>query len=214
MSHLTTFEVADPTTDPSGKDVKEYGARIKRLALAAGKARNPASALETLQDVVNEANSFCDRFGFKTRFELPGNIEELREKAKASAARERKAEAARQVKFEREAAETVQRWLAGESVQVPYQLGKTYLRATDVPAEAQTEPGADYRTMETSKGASVPLTEAEKAFRFAVLMRERGCKFQVGDYQLDAVNAQGIVAGCHRFDWQEIERFAKLQGWA
>ena len=62
-----------------------------------------------------------------------------------------------------------------------------------------------------------------RAFRFAIECRERGWKrseeayttgpFTVGPYQLDAVNEQGVVAGCHRIAWDEIERFAKLEGW-
>jgi predicted Abi (CAAX) family protease len=64
----------------------------------------------------------------------------------------------------------------------------------------------------------VPLPEAEKAFRFAMIQRKRGWhrngdQFKVGDYQLDAVNEQGVIAGCHRIGWDEIERFAKTQGW-
>jgi len=72
--------------------------------------------------------------------------------------------------------------------------------------------------METSKGARVPLDEAQRAYRFAVIQRARGWHrngetFKVGPYQLDAVNEQGVVAGCHRIAWDEIERFAKLQNW-
>lgn len=49
-------------------------------------------------------------------------------------------------------------------------------------------------------------------------MREKGWHrngetFKVGNFQLDAVNAQGVVAGCHTILWDEIERFARTQGW-
>lgn len=214
--HLPVFTVSDVMTNPSGKDVREYGEQIQGLALKAGKARNPDNALSVLESAVNEANRFCERFGFKTRFTMPDNLEELRAKARASAERERKAKAAREAKFERDAQETIAKWLAGEMVSVPYAIGSVYLRVRPFVGDCPATDGVPM--METSKGAKVPLQEAQKAFRFAVIMRERGWhrngdKFQVGDYQLDAVNAQGVVAGCHRIAWPEIERFAKLQGW-
>lgn len=70
----------------------------------------------------------------------------------------------------------------------------------------------------TSRGARVPLVDAQRTFRFAIALREKGwhrngATHEIGGYQLDAVNDQGIVAGCHRIAWPEIERVAKLQGW-
>lgn len=217
-SHLTVFEVAKPFLDPAGPDVKDYADQIKGVALSAGRARNPDWKLKQLEALVAEANAFCAHFKFKTRFSMPDDatMATLKERAKVSAERERKATIAKQAKFERECAETVQKWLAGESVQVPYQLGTVYLRKIvrnnnylDVDMAAE---------MQTSKGALVPLSEAERAFRFAMIQRAKGWRkngdqFKVGDYQLDAVNEQGVVAGCHRIGWPEIERFAKLQGW-
>lgn len=220
-SHLQVFYVANPLRNPGREFVNDYAAHIKELIARAGRARNVAQALEGVERAVNEANQFCEQFGFKTRFEMPDNIDELRAKAKASAERERNAKAAREAKFERECAEIVQRWLAGESVQVPGALSKVYLRTKSVEMPVNGEATAHHEllaVMETSKGARVALTEAEKAFRFASAMRERGWKrngdqFKVGDYALDAVNEQGVVAGCHRIGWDEIERFAATQGW-
>jgi hypothetical protein len=70
----------------------------------------------------------------------------------------------------------------------------------------------------TTKGARVPLADAERTFRFASALRSRGWhrngeNHTVGGYQLDAVNDAGIVAGCHRIAWPEIERFAKAMAW-
>lgn len=214
--HLPTYHVDNPTRNPSGDDVKSYGNRIKSAAERAAKARNPDDALTYLQNIVDEANDFCERFGFKTRFSMPANLDELRAKAKASAERERKAKAARQEKLEAEARETIQFWLEGQMVSIPHYVPKVYLRVRRFDGDCPTSDGLPM--METSKGAKVPLPEAEKAFRFVIAMRERGWhrngeQFKIGDYQLDAVNDQGVVAGCHRVDWVEIERFAKAQGW-
>lgn len=210
--HLPRFTVESVMDNPNGKDVRNYADDIKFLTDKAAKARNPDSAIQILESSVAEANLFCETFGFKTRFEMPSNWDDLKAKAKASAERERKVKALRQAKLEAEAAETIQKWLAGELVNVPHFIGTVYLRK---------HPLSNFENdgiMETSKGARVPLSEAEKAFRFAVAMRARGWHrngdtFAVGSYQLDAVNEQGVVAGCHRIAWPEIERFAKAQGW-
>ena len=204
-SHLEVFTVADPMAKPSGADVKNYAKNIETLATKAGRARNPDFALQILETEVNEANSFCERFGFKTRFTMPANMDELREKAQASAKREREAKARREAKFVADCAETVAKWLAGESVTIPYQYSAVLLRAQD-------------GDMQTSKSARVPLDEAERAFRFCLKMRDKGWHkngdtFKVGNYQLDAVNEFGVIAGCHRVAWAEIERFAKSQQW-
>lgn len=216
VSHLTVFTVSDVSRDPCREDVSGYAAEIKSAALAAGRARNSEAALGVLQRLVDEANSFCARFGFKTRFAMPDNLEELRAKAKASAERERKAKLAKQARQERETQKTIRGWLAGESVSIPHFIDKVYLRVHPLPSDRQM--ASDIIQMETSKGARIPLSEAKRTFSFIVKMRERGWRrngetFQVGEYHLDAVNEQGVVAGCHRITWDEIERFAKTQGW-
>lgn len=223
VSHLTVFTVSDVSRDPCREDVSDYAAEIKSAALAAGRARNSEAALEVLQRLVDEANSFCARFGFKTRFAMPDNLEELRAKAKASAERERKATLAKQARQERETQKTIRAWLAGESVSIPHFIDKVYLRVRDTRTKIvepldTPEKDCPLIMMETSRGARIPLSEAERTFRFVIKMRERGWRrngdtFQVGDYHLDAVNEQGVVAGCHRIAWDEIERFAKTQGW-
>lgn len=73
--------------------------------------------------------------------------------------------------------------------------------------------------MQTSKGVRVPLTEAHKAYLFAMLKRSdewrrNGETFGIGMYQLDSVTSEGIVAGCHRISWAEVDRFASVMGWA
>ncbi len=125
---------------------------------------------------------------------------ELRAKAKAAKiARER--EIARLVRDEEEIAG----WLAGSPEVRPSYHWPVMLRAE----------GAE---LVTTKGARVPLADAERTFRFASALRSRGWHrngetHTVGSYHLDAVNDQGIVAGCHRIAWPEIERFAKAMAW-
>lgn len=204
-SHLTKFHVEDPTKNPGRADVLSYAERVKDLSMRTARARNPDNHLNFLQSVVDEGNAFCTRFGFKTRFSMPSNLDELKAKAAASAERERAARAKAKAKLEADQAETITRWIAGEAVQISWNISRVYLRNRD-------------GIIETSKGAKVALDAALQAYRFARINRIKGWRrngdtFKVGDYQLDSVNEQGIIAGCHRIDWEEIERFATTQGW-
>jgi hypothetical protein len=123
-------------------------------------------------------------------------------------------EAAR-LKTEAEKAEkeaTFKAWLAGESVSLPSAYregphGSAYVRRR-----------GDY--LETSQGASVPWSEAVKAFRFIKLCRARGEGFKangktirVGHFSVDSISRTGnMQAGCHYFRWEDIEALAVAQG--
>lgn len=77
---------------------------------------------------------------------------------------------------------------------------------------------SDAPGIETSKHARFSLADGHKAYRFAKAMRAKGWhrngeQFAIGNYQLDAVNDFGVIAGCHRIAWAELERFAKVAGW-
>jgi hypothetical protein len=71
--------------------------------------------------------------------------------------------------------------------------------------------------LETSQGASVPLSHAIRVFQFVKLCRERnqewnrnGKTLRVGHFQVDSVNPDGSFrAGCHFISWHEIERVAR-----
>lgn len=77
----------------------------------------------------------------------------------------------------------------------------------------------DKNTVETSKGARVPLTDAEKAYRFAQryvgMSYQSAESFAVGVYRLNRIDADGTVhIGCHTISPEEINRFAKERGWS
>jgi len=98
----------------------------------------------------------------------------------------------------------IKAWRKGESVYFDYN-GPAMLRSIN-------------GDMETSQGARVPLEAAEKTYRFALRVRSAGWQrngeqFKIGMYDLDRVNEQGVIAGCHRVSWDEIFRFADAMGW-
>lgn len=125
----------------------------------------------------------------------------IRQREAANAAR-----AAKEAKKrEREARAALRDWLAGQSVR-PYDLptGQTYLRLA-----------ASGDAVETSKGVTIPLPEARAALAFIQSKRaegwhRNGSTYPIAGYQLDAINGEGIVAGCHRLTWRELDRFAAL----
>lgn len=104
---------------------------------------------------------------------------------------------------EREAQEELQEWLRGERERCPYAITKTYFRLT---------PSGD---LESSKGVTIPRSEARSAIAFILSKRDTGWKrngetFPIAGYHLDLVSEAGVVAGCHRFDWMEFDRVREL----
>ena len=70
----------------------------------------------------------------------------------------------------------------------------------------------------TSKGARVPLVDAERAYRFARINRVRGWRENgesksVGGYAINSVSSDGVVVGCHRFSWDALQSLARRAGW-
>lgn len=123
----------------------------------------------------------------------------------------------REARYAREEAERTQTmserreaWLAGDG-------GTGRHRFSDAEGGALLRIIGD--TLETSWGADIPLAHAVKAFRFVKLVRERGTTWEqngkvirVGHYHIDRIDQNGFDAGCHRINWPEIERVAKLAG--
>ena len=123
-------------------------------------------------------------------------------------------EAARRFEREREAREA---WLNGATGYWRGNDGKggALIRATGVERdESGTITGG---TLETSQGANVPLTHAVKIFAIARACREQGRTMEprarCGFYTVDRIDETGgFNAGCHRINWEEIERLAAMLG--
>ena len=153
---------------------------------------------------LNKAKAVSEFFGLRRKVDEQ-TIARLAEAEKRASAKAAKQEREREAELLRREAEDIAAWLSG----APDVYSRHHW-----PAMLRLEGGE----VVTSKGARVPAADAQRTFRFAVALRDRGWHrngetHQVGGYQLDAVNKDGIVAGCHRIAWPEIERFAKLQGW-
>lgn len=96
-----------------------------------------------------------------------------------------------------EHAEKIAQWMRGENVSL-WGIGETLCRVIN----------GD--TVETSKGARVPLADAERVVRLAQRCRAAGETFQkqtfaTGSYQGIAVDAEGnVTIGCHRMTYRAI----------
>ena len=176
----------------------------------AGRARSPdVSRYSESQAsyLVRNAETLAQWFKVRMpKVELGDLVARAEEIRKQEAARRKRLEA----KLLKENAKKVEAWQNNEpGAFIPYGVGKVFLR--------RRNPGLPESMVETSKGAVIPWDDALRLFRFALARRKKGWRrngetFAVGPYQLDAVNKSGIVAGCHRIGFDEMERLAKKEG--
>jgi hypothetical protein len=209
LAEMTAESFALYIPDENGRDVVSNEWRqplpqfIKRVARAhkaassAGRTRQKAILWERLKALRDFESA---GFGGNT----------MRPDAEAIAAE--KARRQREA-FKREAERRAE-WIAGKgNGRFTDESGGALLRISGDLGEPESA------ELETSHGARVPLMHAIKAFRFVKLIREKGGHWQrngrtvrVGHYQLDSIDPDGFNAGCHRINWPEIERVAKLAG--
>lgn len=155
---------------------------------------------------LSEAQKVSDFFGLRRKVDDKVDARLAKRIAAAQKAEQKRIAEAQKRAEERER-ENLEKWLQGDEAIGYYQIHNSavHLRL--------------YKgNVETTKGVSIPLAEARLAFRFIAKHRANGWKrngeqYNIGGYSLDAINEFGIVAGCHRISWEEIDRFASLMEW-
>lgn len=219
ISHLqNVFEVDCVTLTPDKSTLNDYAERIAGILQKAYRARqNKKWLLESAQALINDANAFSKFFGLRKQFKSPKDFDKLVQAAdkahKQNLLREREAEKQREIQRaerQRERMEQVEKWVAGETDNLPFmEYGdETRLRVKG-------------NELQTSKRAIVPLAHAKRAFKLVQSCHDNERSWQtnghtchVGAFQINSIDTQGNVkAGCHNIAWGEIERIAKLQGW-
>lgn len=193
--------------DVTGKELFDYAVQrsadfLKLASKAKSRKGNYESAAANWLERAQSVNEF-----FNLRRKVDQNtIERLRassEKADREAdAKRKQAEAKRRI----EQTEAFEAWKLG--------TGSAY-EFDDALFPVAFRLEEDGAVLVSSKGARVPTEAARVALRFVLKHREsgwhrNGSTCQVGNYQLDAINSQGIVAGCHRITWEEVERVAAM----
>jgi len=204
---------------------------IATLAAKARRSLNRANwAWHAVELQVDAAIEYCELFGLDaSQFAVPDDMtaclaksaerqrkldnpdpakrerERVRRLAKR---REQEAEAARLLAIRN--AEAVAEWREGR--------GGTYGLPWGLPVMLRIQPGHP-DTLETSKGARVPVAAAIQVFKMAAATRDGGKAWpdglthRVGDFHVDAIDSDGTIhAGCHTIAWDESARMAAVLG--
>jgi len=209
--NMTVFNVDAPRNEgpvSRREDFEEYRKRQLDLMRSYAKARTSKPyILTTLRELTEEANTFAKFFGLRTRLKPPANIEDMAAECDrlAKAERDRKRREERKVQIERK--KRLDDWVAGLSVYGYFVNEPVRLRVRG-------------ENLETSRGASVPRTDAIRVYKIlkrlrkkAATYRRNGKSISLGPFVLDSMDETGTVrVGCHEVAWEEIERVAKLAG--
>lgn len=215
-SHKQVFHVCNPTRIDHKANLKAYREDFEGCKREYARARvHKQWALDRMERIVNESNDYAEFFGLKTRLAMPDNLEDMQaeccrldqiDREHKQQAREERRRIAENRRNEDLAA--LQNWVDGTS--------DVSCFGYDMPTRLRIKGD----TLETSRGATVPLDHAIKAFRIMRAIRERGESWhrngeeiRLGHFHIDSINGEGIVkAGCHTVEWAEIERVAALAG--
>lgn len=151
---------------------------------------------------LERAKEISEFFGLRRKVDEKA-IERLSAAKQRAEKREAKERAARELKARQEQQSAYDAWLRGES--------DGCFSASSFPIAFRVEGEELVSTL----GARVPLDAAKVAFRFALKHKgqtwhRNGETCPVGEYHLDAINEHGIVAGCHRIAWAEVERLSPI----
>lgn len=207
-SGATVFHAAYVVTESNGRGshaerLQEYAGRIVEIEAKIPRARSNKDYLESERAATYaEARRYCQFFGLAEIFDAD-TVADITAKAEAARKREAARQKREQAKQERERREryaaAATEWLAGADNAAIYYHTDTFLRV--VGDEVQT-----------SKGATVPLTHALRLFN---LWANGQAKIgeRVGLYQVSKIEGKSLTIGCHVISAAEIVRFAASQGW-
>lgn len=219
MFRYSTSGTSEWFAEWKGVLVQSYHDRVKEQTEKVARAKsNQGWQYGTLVTLVKEANDFCDFFGLgkvaehhhadgtithEPVFSVPESFDALKAQLAQVAAEKAKQERAKRKRIAKENEDKVKAWIAGESVNLPYDLPDTYLRVE----------GSE---VVTSRGARFPIDHAIKGLAFVRAVKQAGKEYQrnghtfhLGHYAIDRIDANGNVrAGCHFVKYPEVERIA------
>ena len=189
-------------------NLKHYAGKFAFYIKKASKARKYLDLyLTRAKGTRSQAFDYSETFDCKHLlkdfdFDFDFEADDVKEKIKAIRIREAKRKAEKLAKLKAEMEEKVIAWRNGKKVWIS-SYPETLMRLID-----------NGETVETSKGAYFPTEQARQAIRFVKSVmksgkawQRNGERFELGNYQLDAVSTVGTVrAGCHIVKFAEIER--------
>lgn len=202
---------------------EEIGALLKEAGeQSASAARSPSSGgykLNYARELVDQAKRFAEIFKVKIKVDtdlakLGEQVEELRKKAQAF-------EREQQKKLLAANKEALDKWLSGDPrAQYPTALLRRGEFNTRLRVTARAVDGVNtVKVVETSLGITIDYREAQAALKWLLSHRVKGWRtngeqFKIAGYNVSSVSETGVIAGCHRVRWDEIERIAKQEGWS
>lgn len=202
--HISGINQGSSLRDVTGKDLFQHALEMAdNCQKSADKARTRKdSYLGEKAQWLERAQRVNEFFGLRRKVDQQA-IDRLRKETEA-AKRKTDAERARREEETRQK-QSVAYALWKDSMECDYFDSRLF------PVAFRVESDELVSTM----GARVPLAAARTAYRFVTSRRATGWHRNgetcpVGNYALDAINEQGIVAGCHRISWAEIERLAPV----
>ena len=158
-----------------------------------------------------EAQRVSDFFKLRRKVD-PKTVARLAKSKAREEERKAKERAARAERAQAEELERVRQWMAGE--------GEAWLRLDYSSNALLRVSPSNPEVVETSKGMRLPLRGVRLAWLFVQSKRgagwhKNGETFEIQDadgraWHLDAVTEHGVVAGCHRLTWAELDWFAAL----
>lgn len=227
-STFDVYEVPRVTNCYANRHEFNLNSYRERITTAYGKAARAQKYgkmhLGEAVHLIAKAHGYINAFFTNNVAELRGSIEGLRisdverqhiiDKAERWEAETQAREDERARKAEERNREAVEDWKAGTRNQMPHGVRKIHLRTGHTVGNGEIT-----RHVQTSWGARVPLDDARLLYRFTRPLRsigwtsESGESFDVGGFPLNRVNEHGLVVGCHRITWDEVDRLAQSEGW-
>lgn len=207
----------DNPADPANVDYGRSGNRYhNRLGTLADNVENYASAFGLDAPELDVDSDWVELQRIRAERAARNDTPAKRAKREREAARRAERERERERLERAEKVERVQAWRLGV-------LETRHLRRGER-GDAQNNAFLRVRgtTLETSQGASVPLSHAIRVFHLVAKCREEGRTYEpsvldraerVGHFTISRINADGSFrAGCHTFTWDEVERAAIMAG--
>ena len=202
--------------------MKELGPKLYNCALDSAaqaqqksiKARTYKSMhLERAQQMLVEARRISDFFGLKKKPDgkaIERLIKEKEKAAKEHAKEMRESEQRRQERERQLIAEVsveLEKWIRGEECS-KYMFHK---------CPVVCRPRAKKTLIETSNGAVIPYEAGRNVFEMfrtqKILFGEDGLSVPVGQFHINEISQDHVRIGCTTILKDEIERFAKQEGW-
>ena len=141
--------------------------------------------------------------------QVKGRVEAQKELAKEQAKQKELAEQ----KCKADALEDMEKWKRGE---IMYRSG---FGNYGIPVALR--PTSDYTEIETSQGASVPTSHAQRIYRLVCKIMQTGTPYQrnghtehVGQFTVESISVDGtLIAGCHTIEFPVMKELAERLGW-